>query len=83
MTRNRASAKAAGTQFESDVDALAQGHIPSAQEAIELGDARADMKALDVLAEVRAEVARLEQHAELSPDGYDTLNAILDRWAAL
>jgi len=37
-----------------DMDVLAQGHIPSAQEAIELGDARADMKALDVLAEVRA-----------------------------
>ena len=36
---------------------------------------------VDVLAEVRAEVARLEQHAELSPDGYDTLNAILDREA--
>ena len=36
-----------------------------------------------LIAEVRAEVARLEQHAELSPDGYDTLNAILDREAAL
>jgi len=33
---------------------------------------------VDVLAEVRAEVARLEQHAELSPDGYDTLNALLN-----
>ena len=37
-----------------DVGVIAEGHIPNAAEAIELGDAWADMKALDVLAEVRA-----------------------------
>jgi len=36
-----------------------------------------------LIAEARSEVARLERIAEISPDGYDMLNAIIDRWAAL